>query len=92
MLTQKDEYICKRALARISMLRKLNYVGVPFQDLVDIFIVFVRSLLEYCCVTWHSSLTIEQSEDIERAQRTALKVIIRKRVGQGCEGDEVVVD
>ena len=68
--------ICRRAFARITMLTKLKYVGVPNSDLVDVFSLFIRSLLEYCSVTWHSSLTKEQSDDIERVQRTALKVIL----------------
>ena len=68
--------ICRRAFARISMITKLKYVGVPIPDLIDIFSLFIRSLLEYCCVSWHSSLTQEQSDDIERVQRTALKVIL----------------
>ena len=68
--------ICRRAFARISMLTKLKYVGVPLNDLIQVYILFVRSLLEYCCVSWHSSLTLAQSENIERVQRTALKVIM----------------
>ena len=70
--------ICKRAFARISMITKLKYVGVSIPDLIDVFSLFVRSLLEYCSVSWHSSLTQEQSDDIERVQRTALKVILGK--------------
>ena len=58
------------------MITKLKYVGVPTQDLIDVYILFVRSLLEYCCVSWHSSLTVEQSNHIERIQRNALKVIL----------------
>ena len=34
---------------------KLKYVGVPTHDLIDIYKLFFRSLLEYCCVSWHSS-------------------------------------
>ena len=68
--------ICRRAFARISLLTKLKFVGVQCHDLVDVYKLFIRSLLEYCCVSWHSSLTKEQSYDIERVQRTALKVIL----------------
>ena len=68
--------ICKRAFARISMITKLKFVGVPTNDLIDVYTLFVRSLLEYCCVSWHSSLTISQADDIERVQRTSLKVIL----------------
>ena len=70
--------ICKRAFARISMITKLKYVGVSIPDLIDVFSLFVRSLLEYCSVSWHSSLTQEQSDDIQRVQHTALKVILGK--------------
>ena len=58
------------------MITKLKYVGVPTHDLIDIYKLFVRSLLEYCCVSWHSSLTLSQVDDLERVQRTCLKVIL----------------
>ena len=58
------------------MITKLKYVGVEETDLVEIYTLFVRSLLEYCCVAWHSSITQAQSYDIERVQCTALKVIL----------------
>ena len=58
------------------MLTKLKYAGVSIEDLVDIFILFIRSITEYCSVAFHSSLTIEQSEKIEQIQKTCLKVIL----------------
>ena len=36
----------------------------------------LRSCLEYCSVVYHSSLTIEQSNKLERVQKTCLKVIL----------------
>ena len=68
--------ICKKAYSRLSMLTKLKYAGVSIEDLVDIFILFIRSVTEYCSVAFHSSLTIEQSEKIEQIQKTCLKVIL----------------
>ena len=73
--------ICRSAFARISMITKLKYAGVEETDLVEIYTLFVRSLLEYCCVAWHSSITQAQSYDIERVQRTALKVILGQPQG-----------
>jgi hypothetical protein len=58
------------------MLTKLKYVGVRTEDLIDIYVLFIRSLLEYCCVVWHSSLIVENQTDIERVQKTCLKVIL----------------
>ena len=46
------------------------------ENLIEIYVLFVRSLTEYCAVAWHSSLTIEQSSKLERIQRTCLKVIL----------------
>ena len=40
-------------------------------------ILFIRSILEYCAVVWHSSLTCEQSADIERVQKVATRTILQ---------------
>ena len=68
--------ICRKAFSRISMLTKLRYVGVSTEDLIEIYILFIRSVTEYCAVAFHSSLTVAQATDIERIQRTSLKVIL----------------
>ena len=68
--------LCRKAYSRMSMLTKLRYVGVSTEDLIEIYILFIRSTTEYCSVAFHSSLTIEQSTDIERVQKTSLKVIL----------------
>ena len=60
----------------MSMLTKLRYVGVSIEDLIEIYILFIRSITEYCSVAFHSSLTVEQANDIERIQRISLKVIL----------------
>ena len=36
----------------------------------------IRSLTEYCSVAYHSSLTVGQATDLERIQKTCLKVIL----------------
>ena len=35
----------------------------------------MRSILEQSCVVWHSSLTQENSEDLERIQKAAIRII-----------------
>ena len=67
---------CKKAYARMTMLTKLKYVGVDRADLLHIYILYVRSLLEYCSVVWHSTLTKEQDHDIENVQKVCLKIIL----------------
>ena len=68
--------VCKSAYARMTMLTKLKYVGVPTDDLLNIYILYVRSLLECCSVVWHSTLTVEQSKKLENVQKLCLKVIL----------------
>ena len=66
--------ICRKAYARMTMLTKLKYVGTT--DLIDVYILYIRSLLEYCSVVWHSTLTVEQSQNIENVQKLSLKIIL----------------
>ena len=70
--------LCKSAYSRISMLTKLHYVGVCTEDLIEIYVLFIRSRAEYMSVLWHSSLTVEQSNKIETIQRTYLKIILQE--------------
>ena len=68
--------ICIKAYSRLSMLTKLKYVGVKIEDLIDIYILYIRSVAEYCSVAFHSSLTQSDTIKLERIQKTCLKVIL----------------
>ena len=57
------------SLSSFILHRKVEY-------LLDIYILFIRSVAEYCSVVFHSTLTGEQSNTIERIQRTCLKIIL----------------
>ena len=73
---QNTQNIVKKANARMQLLRKVASFGLPYEDLVNIYILFVRSLLEQSAVVWGSSLTKDNIEDLERIQKSALKVIM----------------
>ena len=68
--------VCKRAFARLTLLTKLKYVGILREDLLDVYVLYIRSLLEYCSVVWHSTLTVQQSSDIENVQKLCKKIIL----------------
>ena len=68
--------ICKKAYSRLTMLTKLKYVGVTIEDLLNIYILFIRSCTEYCSVVFHSRLTVEQAASLERIQKTCLRIIL----------------
>ena len=59
----------------MSMMTKLKYVGVKTVDFIDIYI-YIRSVIEYCPVAYHSRLTQTDSDKFERVQKTCLKVIL----------------
>ena len=57
---------------------KLKYLGVSITDLIDVYVKHIRIVLEYRAVVWHSSLTVEQSNTLERVQKTCFKIILGK--------------
>ena len=49
---------------------------VCFRDMKHIYIVYIRSLLEQSSNVWHSGLTVQNQNDLERVQKVALKIIL----------------
>jgi len=64
-----------KASKRLHILRVLRRGGVDSKDLVTIYISLIRSVLEYCCAVWHHSIPAYLSEDLERVQKRALRII-----------------
>jgi hypothetical protein len=69
------ENIIKKANKRLYLLRLCKRSGVKSTDLIDIYTSLIRSVLEYCCVVWHSSLPAYLHYDIERVQKRAMRII-----------------
>ena len=59
--TRNCKEICIKSYSRLSMLTKLKYVGVSKEDLLDIYILYIQSIAEYCWVAFHPSLTVQQN-------------------------------
>ena len=70
--------IVQKAYRRMTMLHKLYSFAVPVSDLVEVYILYIRSVLESSAVVWHSSLTGWQEMEIERVQKVSLKIILKK--------------
>ena len=75
---RNTEFIVKKANKRMELLRKISGFGANWEDLKNIYILYVRSLLEQSCTVWHSGLTLENNEDLERIQKCALKIILKE--------------
>ena len=63
----------------MELLRKVASFSTPTNDLKQIYILFVRSILEHSATVWHSSLTQENIDDLERVQKSALKIILQDK-------------
>ena len=75
------QHIVRRANARMQLMHKIVKFAPSREDLKNIYILFVRSILEQSAVVWHSSLTLENSKDLERVQKSAVRLIIGKPMG-----------
>ena len=42
----------------------------------NVYSLYIRSILEYCSVVWHSTLTVQQATEIENVKKLCLKVIL----------------
>ena len=72
-------HIVRKSNARMELLRRVASFGTSLDDLRNIYILFVRSQLEQSAVVWHSSLTEQNRNDLERVQKSALKVILGEK-------------
>ena len=70
------ESIVAKASKRLHILRVLRRGGVEINDLITIYTVLIRSLLEYYSVVWHHALPPYLSQELERIQKRALKIIV----------------
>ena len=61
---------------RLWFLRRLKLLGAKEDTMIEIYKLFCRSVLEYCAPVWSGALTKANTEDIERVQRNALKIIM----------------
>ena len=74
---KNTEMITKKAYQRMQILHKLTSFKVDKQDLKEIYILYIRSMLEFNCQVWHFSLTDEERTSLERVQRVACRIILQ---------------
>ena len=76
---ENTKFLIKRANARMEILRRLKSYNPPLSDLVNIYVLYIRSILEQSCTIWHTSLTKENTSDLERVQKNALRNILQEK-------------
>ena len=67
--------LVKRAHKRMIMLRKLKEFRVKQKDMLLVYKLYIRSVIEQSSVVWSSSLTQEEELALERTQKVALRLI-----------------
>ena len=68
--------LTKRAYSRMMIIKKLIQFNVPLAELVQIYILYIRSVVEQSAVVWHASITTGEQKDLERIQKVALRLIL----------------
>ena len=76
---ENTDFLVKRAYACMELLRKISSFGTGREEKKDIYILYIRSILEQSCVVWHSSLTDENVQSLERVQKAPMKIILGQK-------------
>ena len=66
--------LLKKCNKRLFLLVLCKRAGLQLSHILDIYISIIRSVLEYCCVVWHTSLPNYLCEAIEKVQKRALHI------------------
>ena len=69
----------KEANKRMVFLHKTSKFTRNKQDLKKIYLLQIRSKLEQSAVLWHSSITKKCEQNLERVQKSALRIILGEK-------------
>ena len=73
------DLLIRKVNARMALLRGVLSFGASNQEMVHLWKIFCRSVLEQSCVVWNSSLTQENITDLERTQKTFCKLVLKEK-------------
>ena len=74
--TAHTKDITNRSLKKLWILIRFKALGATREQLLTVYILRVRSTLEFACPVFHSSLSKEQSHKIEMIQKKAFAIIL----------------
>ena len=73
--------LVSRANKRMTILRHLSSFGIPEDQMIHIYKLYVRSILEQSSVVWASSITESEAAALERCQKTFLRLLYKSNYG-----------
>ena len=53
--------------------------GISTQEMVHLWIIYCRSILEQSAVVWSSTLTDQNKRDLERSQKCFVKLLLKNK-------------
>ena len=71
--------IIKKVNKRMLLLKKIYSFGATVQEMVHLWTIYCRSVLEQSAIVWGSSLTYENKTDLERTQKSFAKMILKNK-------------
>ena len=69
------EMICKKVAVRLYFLRQLKRAKVPTNCLLSFYTTCIRPVAEYACPAFHTALPQYLSDQLERPQKRALRIM-----------------
>ena len=69
-------YMKKDCYSRMWALRRMKEVGATISDMLEVYTLQIRCQTELGCPAWNGSLTKDDIAQIERIQKTALRIIL----------------
>ncbi len=76
-----DTHVTKmisKANSRLYIFRRLKHHGLPHHDLLTVYQSIVWPVMEYATPVWAGGITQQQNESIERIQKRACRIILRR--------------
>ena len=74
--SSNTDKMCKKVFSRMWILRRLKGLGADTGALLDTYTQQILSIVEFAAPVWTPGLTQNQSYQIERVQKTAVRVIL----------------
>ena len=73
---RNTKFLVKKAYSRMEILRQLKNFTKSKSDMLQIYKVYIRSVVEQSCTVWSSSLAKHNIRELERVQKVATRIIL----------------
>jgi hypothetical protein len=74
--TSNTDDMVTKANKRLWMLRRLKSLGADIDDLIDVYIKQIRSVLELAVPAWQGGISQAERIELERVQKSAFHIVL----------------